>query len=71
MTYRAVSRADDEVVLRMIAMRQKASSYDVGATFGVTGERVRIITNRVREAGLRESGEPMRDVIAAYQWGRG
>lgn len=62
---RTCSRADDEALLDMLAARSAGvSSYDIGRQIGMTGEAVRIATNRVRDADLAESGEA--DACFAY-----
>lgn len=42
------------------------TAQQIARRAGVTQERVRVVTNRVRDADLAESGEPERVVRAAY-----
>jgi hypothetical protein len=57
-------RHEDERVLTWLRLRcDGLSSPEIGARYGVTGERVRTATQRVREADAAESGE---DVEEAY-----
>lgn len=62
-------RADDERLLTMVHARSGGmSSYQVAEMIGLRNEAVRTAVNRVRDADLRESGEPVEAVRAAY-WG--
>lgn len=72
MSVQPVPRCADEALLQMLVLRCAGhSSRDVGDRLGVSSHAVRVATNRVIAADLLESGEPARDVLAAYQWGRG
>ena len=57
------TRADDEALLEMLAMRRRTPSAAVGAFFGTTGVAVRVATDRVVKADSAEEG---RDVRAEY-----
>jgi len=51
----------------MLALRRDGVSTGVlGRLFGMTGSAVRVATNRILDADLRESGEPAEVVRAAY-----
>lgn len=59
-------RTDDERLLDWLDRRPRgASSADIARLYGVTSAKVRVATNRVREADSRESGE---DTSGGY-WG--
>ncbi|MFD1913818.1 hypothetical protein [Halodurantibacterium flavum] len=64
----AVTRASDELVLRWLSLRTDAQldCNVIGERFGVSQERVRVATNRVRDADLDESGEDYEAVKAQY-----
>ncbi len=67
MTWRTASRREDGRALLMLALRRDGVSTGVlGRLFGMTGSAVRVATNRVLDADLRESGEPAEVVRAAY-----
>lgn len=52
-------RSDDERLLAWLWLRsQGQSSGEVALRYGVTSERVRTATQRVRQADIDESGEP-------------
>lgn len=57
------TRADDEALLEMLAMRRRTPSAAVGAFFGTTGVAVRVATDRVVKDDSAEEG---RDVRAVY-----
>lgn len=57
------TRADDEALLEMLAMRRRTPSAAVGAFFGTTGVAVRVATDRVVKA---DSAEECRDMRAEY-----
>lgn len=64
------TRSDDERILELL--RQRASgrlSGDLAREYGVTPEAIRIPTNRVLAADLKEGGEPEGEVLRAY-WNR-
>jgi hypothetical protein len=64
-----VSRASDDRVLAMITLRCRGQASDViAARFGMKGPDVRIVTNRVKNADVAESGEDRVVVLGAY-WG--
>jgi len=64
------TRADDERLLWLLAARGAGwTARAAAAGFGLTAESVRTATNRVRDADLRESGEPIDLVAGCYQWG--
>lgn len=68
------TRADDDVLLAMLADRLEIGSADVGAKFGRSPEYVRTATNRVRDADVAacaqsEMSEDAAGIVAAaYQW---
>lgn len=65
-TVRKIARADDERLLDWLDRRTRgASSAGIARLYGVTSAKVRVATNRVREADSRESGE---DTSGGY-WG--
>jgi hypothetical protein len=67
MTWRTASRREDERALHMLALRRDGVSTGVlGRLFGMSDSAVRVITNRILDADLRESGEPAEVVRAAY-----
>lgn len=67
MTWRTASRREDARALLMLALRRDGISAGViGRLFGMTGSAVRVATNRILDADLRESGEPAEVVRAAY-----
>lgn len=55
-------------VLRSLARRRHLSSAAAGQPFGITSTAVRVATNRVIAADLAESGEPVQNVSAHYQF---
>ena len=57
------TRAEDEALLEMLAMRRRTPSAAVGAFFGTTGVAVRVATDRVVKDDSAEEG---RDVRAEY-----
>lgn len=58
------SNIEDETVLDWLRRRTAGeTSVQIGADYGVTSERVRVVTNRVLKADIAESGE---DVTGAY-----
>lgn len=63
------SRAADEQAIAMIRLRSHRTCAQIGARFGVTRVSVAVVTNRIREADLLESGEDRAAVAAAYGWG--
>ena len=66
------ARSDDEAVLQMLRLRGDGqSSRVVGAALGVSAERVRVATQRVKDADLLESGEPADELMPHYRWARG
>jgi len=67
MTWRTASRRDDDRALHMLELRRDGLSCGaLGRLFGMTGSAVRVATNRILDADLRESGEPAEVVRAAY-----
>ena len=67
MTWRTASRADDERALHMLSLRRDGlSSGVIGRLFGLTSSAVRTTTNRIMNADLAESGEPVEMVRYAY-----
>lgn len=61
------SREDDERVLMMIEARvEGVPSPQAAAHFGMSSEYFRVMTQRVRAADIKESGEPSEDVQEAY-----
>ncbi len=67
MTWRTASRREDNRALLMLALRRDGVSTGVlGRLFGLTGSAVRVVTNRILDADLRESWEPAEVVRAAY-----
>lgn len=66
------ARSDDEAVLLMLRLRGEGqSSRVVAAALGVSAERVRVATQRVKDADLLESGEPADALMTHYRWARG
>ena len=64
MTGRANSRADDELALWMLRERCAGrTSRAIGARIGLSQERVRVITSRIRNEDAAMSGE---DVSGGY-----
>lgn len=63
------SRDDDELALDLLRMRCTTAlpTPQIGAMFGITSERVRVITDRVRKADIAESGEA--NAADGYRWG--
>jgi hypothetical protein len=63
------SRDDDELALDLLRVRCSTTlpTPQIGAMFGITPERVRVITDRVRKADIAESGEA--DAANGYKWG--
>ena len=63
------SREDDELALDLLRMRCSTAlpTPQIGAMFGITSERVRVITDRVRKADIAESGEA--NAADGYRWG--
>ena len=69
MTWRTASRREDNRALHMLALRRDGVSTGVlGRLFGMTDSAVHVVTNRVLDADLAESGEPREAVLAAYGW---
>lgn len=67
-----LSRSDDEQALQMLRLRGEGqSSRLVAAALGVSAERVRVATQRVKDADLLESGEPADELMPHYRWARG
>lgn len=67
-----VGRADDELVLAMLAARSSGeSSPSIARRLGVSPERVRTATDRVVRADRNESGESANAVMPHYNWIRG
>lgn len=63
------TRTDDEAVLAMIRLRcELRFSNRVAEVLGLSQERIRVATDRVRKADLAESGEPPETVNEAYTW---
>lgn len=63
----APSRADDERLLALLAARQAGvTTPALARTTGLTATYIRNATNRVRNADLAESGEPVGDVLRHY-----
>lgn len=63
-------REIDEAVLTMIRLRALGeTSAKIAKRFHTSPEYVRVCTNKVRGADLRESGED-RDAVARRYWGR-
>lgn len=63
------TRAEDDAVLEMIRLRCALRiSSRVSDVLGISQERIRVATDRVRKADLAESGEPPVTVNAAYTW---
>lgn len=61
------TRADDEQVLRWIAMRKRGvAPLDIETSEGLSLRRVSVATNRVRLADIEESGEPHSEVSKHY-----
>lgn len=65
---RIPGRAEDDLVLVALAMRQRGvSAREIARELGFASpEAVRTATNRVRDADLAESGEDPALVAAAY-----
>ena len=70
MASNVTTRADDERLLNLLAARARGATtpYLARAT-GFTDSRIRTATNRVRTADMRESGEPLDDVLRHYHTG--
>lgn len=68
MSYKRCTRAEDELLLRILRARESMSSTEIGAPLGISGTYVRRMTNRVRAADLEQSGERAEVVMAAYGW---
>ena len=67
MTWRIASRREDARALLMLDMREDCMSAGViGRLLGMSDSAVRVATNRILDADLRESGEPAEVVRAAY-----
>ncbi|ALJ81564.1 hypothetical protein [Ketogulonicigenium vulgare] len=65
----ALSRQHDELLLQALAMRQSGKPLDViGGALGMPRSNVGLFTIAVRDADLRESGEPAAVVELGYQW---
>jgi hypothetical protein len=62
---RNTPRSDDEIVLAAVRLRTAGhGAAAIGEALGLTPERVRVMTNRVLNADLAESGDA--DVLAGY-----
>lgn len=65
------ARSDDERLLHMLRWRCEGhSSQAIGNALGMTPERVRVATQRVRDADYAESGEPEHTLARHYDWAR-
>lgn len=62
------SRAEDDFLLDLLRLRQRMTSVQLDARYGIPRNQIRVMTNRVRSADLDESGEPSADVMAGYGW---
>lgn len=61
------NRADDDRVLRLIALRRGGATLDAAAqAVGISRARVAQLTDPVRAADMAESGEPPERVARAY-----
>ncbi len=63
-----MARVADDRALAMVRMRETMSSAEIGDHFGVTSSAVRVITQRIRDADIAESGEPAECVNQQYRW---
>jgi hypothetical protein len=70
MAHRFTTRADDERLLAMIKLRHDMTAAQVAGRFECRMEYVRAATNRVKLDDLSYSGEPKKEVAAAYAWGQ-
>lgn len=65
--YRQPSRSDDNLLLVMVEARCLGwGASKIAQLFGVAPSVVRVSTNRVRAADIKESGEPVKFVGGAY-----
>lgn len=60
MTFRVQTRADDEVLLQMLALRRNRTAAEIGKLFGKSPEAVRVVTNDVIKADSLAEGQDMR-----------
>jgi hypothetical protein len=60
------TRADDEHVLSIIALRRHHAPHEIGRHLGLTSPRVRTICNRVLTDDLKHSGEDATTARNAY-----
>lgn len=65
MCAKAMTRADDDKVLAMLAMRRKLDCQAIATRFDMTQEAVRTATNRVVGADTLAEG---RDTLAEYRF---
>jgi hypothetical protein len=68
MGYHRCTRAEDDFVLELLRLRARMTSVQLEARYGIPRNQIRVMTNRVRNADLDESGEPAADVLAGYGW---
>lgn len=60
-------RSDDERLLLMVELRRQGCALsEIGPLFDMTGHAVRVATDRVLKADIRESGEPSTVVVRGY-----
>jgi class 3 adenylate cyclase len=65
------TRANDDRLLEMLARRHAGeTTRAIGARFGVDFGYVARSTDKVAEADMAESGEPVSRVARAYAWPR-
>ncbi len=66
---RLPTRQDDELHLRAVRMRSiGVSAATTARRLGLESARARVITNRIKQADIKESGEPQ-DVVRSAYWG--
>jgi len=58
-------RADDEAILRLLKLRRSKNTSQIGAMFGMTSAKVRVITDRVVR---HDSDEEGRNTRAEYRF---
>lgn len=65
MTFHIPTRADDEDLLKMLALRRNRTAREVGKLYGKSQATVRVMTNNVINADSRAEG---RDVRRYYRY---
>lgn len=66
MAFQITTRADDDLLLCALAQRSAGlSSSEVAALHGMKSNRIRTMTNRVRDADLRCGDDPQ-EILKSY-----